>query len=377
MIGIAGIGKSRLVVGVLQVLRRARRARSSGTAAAASPTARASPTGRWPTWCGCAAGSPRTRSRRRRSAKLQRHARGAHPRCRGARASSSLGWPTCSGSPRAQARDQRGPVRRLAPVLRAARRRRIRRCSPSRTCSGRTRALLDFIEHLLDWSRNHPLFVLTLARPELRERRPTWGAGQRSFTSLYLEPLPQRAMDDLLDRPRPGPARRTSATRSSRAPRASRCTRSRRCGCCSTAACSCRRARLPGRPGRSTTLEVPETLHALIAARLDGLAAGGAAARPGRGGARQDVHEEQRSPRSPAPMREPRAAARVACAQGGAVDLQADPRSPEHGQYGFLQDLVRHVAYETLSKRERRAQHLAAAEAPQASVRRTRTRWSR
>ena len=42
--------------------------------------------------------------------------------------------------------------------------------------------------------------------------------------------------------------------------------------------------------------------------------------------------------------------------------MQADPRSPEHGQYGFLQDLVRHVAYETLSKRERRTKHLAAAE---------------
>ena len=41
--------------------------------------------------------------------------------------------------------------------------------------------------------------------------------------------------------------------------------------------------------------------------------------------------------------------------------VQADPRSPEHGQYGFLQDLVRHVAYETLSKRERQARHLAAA----------------
>ena len=41
--------------------------------------------------------------------------------------------------------------------------------------------------------------------------------------------------------------------------------------------------------------------------------------------------------------------------------MQADPTSPEHGQYGFLQDLVRHVAYETLSKKERRARHLAAA----------------
>jgi tetratricopeptide (TPR) repeat protein len=43
------------------------------------------------------------------------------------------------------------------------------------------------------------------------------------------------------------------------------------------------------------------------------------------------------------------------------LSIQADPRSPEHGQYGFLQDLVRRVAYETLSKRERKARHLAAA----------------
>ncbi|HUZ84226.1 MAG TPA: hypothetical protein VMU66_05995, partial [Gaiellales bacterium] len=38
-----------------------------------------------------------------------------------------------------------------------------------------------------------------------------------------------------------------------------------------------------------------------------------------------------------------------------------DPRSPEHGQYGFLQDLMRRVAYETLSRRDRSDRHLAAA----------------
>jgi hypothetical protein len=41
--------------------------------------------------------------------------------------------------------------------------------------------------------------------------------------------------------------------------------------------------------------------------------------------------------------------------------VQADPRSPEHGQYGFLQDLLRKVAYETLAKTDRKARHLAAA----------------
>jgi tetratricopeptide (TPR) repeat protein len=43
------------------------------------------------------------------------------------------------------------------------------------------------------------------------------------------------------------------------------------------------------------------------------------------------------------------------------LSIQADPRSPERGQYAFLQDIVRHVAYETISKRDRKGKHLAAA----------------
>ena len=58
--------------------------------------------------------------------------------------------------------------------------------------------LLDFVDHLLEWSRNVPIYVVTLARPELLERRPDWGAGKRNFTSLYLEPLPEPAMRELL-----------------------------------------------------------------------------------------------------------------------------------------------------------------------------------
>src|ERR1051325_7685232 len=59
-------------------------------------------------------------------------------------------------------------------------------------------SLLDFVEYLLEWSREKPLFVVTLARPALLERRPTWGAGHRNFTSLYLEPLSEQAMEELL-----------------------------------------------------------------------------------------------------------------------------------------------------------------------------------
>ena len=38
-----------------------------------------------------------------------------------------------------------------------------------------------------------------------------------------------------------------------------------------------------------------------------------------------------------------------------------DPRSPERGQYAFVQALIREVAYNTLSKKDRKARHLAAA----------------
>src|SRR5256886_547995 len=59
-------------------------------------------------------------------------------------------------------------------------------------------SLLDFVEYLLEWSRNSPLYVITAARPELVDKRPTWGAGKRNFTSVYLEPLPDQAMGELL-----------------------------------------------------------------------------------------------------------------------------------------------------------------------------------
>ena len=120
---------------------------------------------------------------------------------------------------------------------------------------------------------------------------------------------------------------------------------------------------------------MPETLHALIAARLDGLSA-----------------EERRLLQDAAVLGKTFTRDALAALSGSEAELepllaalvrkevlgvQADPRSPEHGQYGFLQDLVRHVAYETLSKRERRARHLAAAAHLSAAFATTRTRWSR
>ena len=64
--------------------------------------------------------------------------------------------------------------------------------------------LLDFIDHLLDWSKGLPIMVVSLARPELFDRRPDWGANRRNLTALALEPLTDDAMRELLNGLVPG-----------------------------------------------------------------------------------------------------------------------------------------------------------------------------
>jgi len=50
-------------------------------------------------------------------------------------------------------------------------------------------AMLDFIEQLVEWWSDLPIMLLCNARPELYERRPGWGGGQRNVTTISLAPL--------------------------------------------------------------------------------------------------------------------------------------------------------------------------------------------
>src|SRR5262249_9847469 len=50
-------------------------------------------------------------------------------------------------------------------------------------------ALLAFLEHLAEWAAGVPLLILCAARPELFERRSSWGAGQRNVQTINLLPL--------------------------------------------------------------------------------------------------------------------------------------------------------------------------------------------
>jgi tetratricopeptide (TPR) repeat protein len=221
-------------------------------------------------------------------------------------------------------------------------------------------SLLDFIEYLLDWSRSHALFVVTLARPELSERRPGWGAGKRNFNSLFLEPLPGETMDDLLAGLVPGLSDELRARIRDQAE-----------GVPLYAVETVRMLLDRGllvqengtyRPtGPIEALDVPETLHALVAARLDGL-----------------EREERRLVEDASVLGKTFTERAVQAVSGLAQSdlgrlleqllrkeifaVDADPWSPERGQYGFVQALMQKVAYETLSRKDRKTRHLAVAQ---------------
>jgi class 3 adenylate cyclase/tetratricopeptide (TPR) repeat protein/ribosomal protein L40E len=220
--------------------------------------------------------------------------------------------------------------------------------------------LLDFLEYLTEWSHDLPLFVFVLARPEFADKRPSWGAGRRGFSSLHLEPLSAQAMSDLLTGLVPGLPDELRASILARAE-----------GIPLYAVETVRMLLDQGllaregevfRPiGSIETLEVPETLHALIAARLDSLT-------PAERRLLQDssVLGEVFTKHGLAALTgmssaelEPQLGTLV---RKEMLSIQADPRSPEHGQYSFLQDLVKRVAYETISKKQRKTKHLAAAD---------------
>jgi class 3 adenylate cyclase/predicted ATPase len=212
--------------------------------------------------------------------------------------------------------------------------------------------LLDFIDYLLEWSAEFPIFVIALGRTELRERRPGW-------EPLMLSPLEPRVVAEILDGWVPGLPGDLVAEVSRRAE-----------GIPLYAVETIRMLQDRGLlvqegpryvvSGDVSNLDVPETLHALVASRLDGLSS-----------------EERHLLQDAAVLGQSFAAAAVAALRGRReVDVipllerlvakqvllrDDDPRSPERGQYAFLQGLVRTVAYGTLAGRTRKAKHLAAA----------------
>jgi class 3 adenylate cyclase/predicted ATPase len=219
--------------------------------------------------------------------------------------------------------------------------------------------LMDFIEHVLEWARSSPILVVTLSRPELMERRPTWGAGQRNFISVHLAPLaddemrkllgglavglPDFLVEQVVERSEGVPLYAVEMVRM-----------------------LVDQGHLAQEDGAymlvspPDRLDVPDTLHALIASRLDTL-------EPDDRELLQDasVLGKTFTLAALAAIRNEDLRSLQGKLQGlvrrELLIVEGDPWSPERGQYGFVQSIIREVAYATLARPERRSRHLAAA----------------
>lgn len=218
--------------------------------------------------------------------------------------------------------------------------------------------LLGFFEHLIDWTRDLPIFVLIFARPGLAAIDSGYGVG-RNRSALSLDPLDDASMASLVDSLVPGMpdgARVTITARAQGVPLFA----------VETIRSLIDRGilvrdhdsyRLVGDLG---ALKVPDSLHALLAARLDALdppvralvadASVLGTSFPKEALTAVSNRSEEEVGRGLAEL-----------VRRDVLEVFADPQSPERGAYRFGQEMLRQVAYETLSRRDRKARHLAVA----------------
>lgn len=219
--------------------------------------------------------------------------------------------------------------------------------------------LVDFVDELVERTTKHAILVITLARPDLLDRRPDWGSQRKRMVSMHLSRLEDGPMRDLVAGLAPG-LPETMVDRVA----------SRTAGVPLHAVEFIRmlvnsgqlvreedRFRFDGDEG---DLAVPDSLNAIIGARLDRLSAAEielvqdasvlgysftlAALAAVRGA--EDTALE--SAVSDLVRRE-------------VLEFEENPRSPERGQYRFVQSLIREVAYGRLTKAEKVSRHLSVA----------------
>jgi len=122
--------------------------------------------------------------------------------------------------------------------------------------------LLDFIEHLADWARDVPMLILCTARLELLERRPAWGGGKVNAATVALAPLSDeetaRLIAGLSER-----ALLEAGTQSALLERAG-----------GNPLYAEQFVRMLAERGSAEELPLPENVQGIIAARIDSLAPG-------------------------------------------------------------------------------------------------------
>lgn len=219
-------------------------------------------------------------------------------------------------------------------------------------------SLLGFFEHLIDWSRELPIFVVVFARPGHAAIDAGYGVG-RNRSTLSLDPIDATSMDALVEGVVPGmpPSARAAITERAQ-------------GIPLFAVETIRSLidrgvvredggvhHLVGDIGE---MRVPDSLHALLASRLDTLPTAARALVADASVAGSSFPKEALTAVSSVDE-SALVAALAELVRRDVLEVVAEPLSPERGQYRFTQEMLRQVAYETLSKRDRKVRHLAMA----------------
>ncbi|HUF01676.1 MAG TPA: AAA family ATPase [Gaiellaceae bacterium] len=206
-------------------------------------------------------------------------------------------------------------------------------------------SLLDFVDELVDWVTDVPLLVVGTARPELLERRPAWGGGKLNATTIALAPLSEeqtsRLLAQLLERPLlAADSQQALLERAGGNPLYAE-----------------QFAELYLEQGRADELRLPETLHGIIAARLDGLS-----------GAEKELLQDASVigkvfwASAVARNGDDVSAALHALERKGFVRRQKRSSVEGESEFAFAHALVRDVAYGQIARADRAAKHRRAAE---------------
>ena len=221
--------------------------------------------------------------------------------------------------------------------------------------------LLDFVDELTSAAIDSPILVVTLGRPEILDRRPGWGSGKSNTVSLHLAPLAPSTMAELV----------TSVVTDA-APELVD-TLVEKSGGVPLYAVELLRMMLsqeliaPDKDGRFIVtgdvadIDIPDSLQGLVGARLDQLDADERALLQDAAVLGQSFTVDGLQALRDEPIDELTAALQPLVSRE-VLSVNQDPRSPERGQYRFVQSIIREVAHERISKANRLVRHRRVAE---------------
>ena len=206
---------------------------------------------------------------------------------------------------------------------------------------------VDVIEHVADWARESPLLLLIMARPELLDARPGWGGGKPNATSVLLEPLGEAEAGDLL-RYLLGTARLAD-----RAVARILDVAEGNPLYVEEIVAMLTDQRLLDAPEDDLSIPVPPTIHALLAARLDGLQDGERAVIEAAAIEGKEFAREQVLVLVDEPLRDAVDGHLLALVRRDLIR----PAGTNDGAFRFRHQLIRDAAYDGIPKNTRAVLH--------------------